>query len=475
MTAMNQFALAPFTTEDQEWFARLSGDRNPIHMSADAARRTPFGEPVVHGVHVVLRALDGLCAMGAPSAAPTSLKVRFLKPILLGRPLSWVRSEDRQGTQLKIFASDVHAVTVRIGATVQQASTLAVPSGSRIEVGATPDAHGLSDLEARTGHIVLDHGRAEAARLRYPDLCREYGAATVMELAGLSTLVGMVVPGLHSIFSSFDVSFEPQESACPLAFAVRSVDSRFRLLVANVRGSRVVGSLEAFVRFPPIEPPTVAEVRDRVAQGEFADRRALVVGGSRGLGAVTAQILALGGADVTITYARGKVEAEALVAELDAAGAGPVRSCRHVAGEIGEVPVHPDGGGFTHVYYFATPPIFADRGAAISAERFRRFCAVYVDGFLHIAQGLIGASPSGALHMLYPSSVAVTSRPPDMTEYAMAKAAGEILCQDLTARHKGLVIATPRLPRLNTDQTATVPPAPADDPLPLLLGLVRDA
>ena len=43
-----------------------------------------------------------------------------------------------------------------------------------------------------------------------------------------------------------------------------------------------------------------------------------------------------------------------------------------------------------------------------------------------------------------------------MTEYAMAKAAAEILVQDLNASSCTVQLDSQRLPRLATDQTATV-------------------
>ena len=60
-----------------------------------------------------------------------------------------------------------------------------------------------------------------------------------------------------------------------------------------------------------------------------------------------------------------------------------------------------------------------------------------------------------------------------MTEYSMAKVAGEILCADLMRSFPGLAISMPRLPRIQTDQTATVPPVPAADALDIMLPLLR--
>jgi enoyl-CoA hydratase len=39
-----------FSEEDVRDFARLSGDMNPIHIDPDAAARSIFGKPVVHGM-----------------------------------------------------------------------------------------------------------------------------------------------------------------------------------------------------------------------------------------------------------------------------------------------------------------------------------------------------------------------------------------------------------------------------------------
>jgi hypothetical protein len=67
----------------------------------------------------------------------------------------------------------------------------------------------------------------------------------------------------------------------------------------------------------------------------------------------------------------------------------------------------------------------------------------------------------------------VEDRPADMTEYAMAKAAGEILCTDLARRNKGLRLIVERLPRLLTDQTATVMPTKNIAPHEIMLPIVR--
>ena len=60
-----------------------------------------------------------------------------------------------------------------------------------------------------------------------------------------------------------------------------------------------------------------------------------------------------------------------------------------------------------------------------------------------------------------------------MTEYAMAKAAGEILCGDLARSNEGFHFIIERLPRMLTDQTATVMPVKTVAPLEVMLPIVR--
>ena len=64
-------AIRRFTINDQRDFAQLSGDWNPIHVDPIQARRLLFGEPVVHGIHLVLWALERLA--GAAQIAALSV------------------------------------------------------------------------------------------------------------------------------------------------------------------------------------------------------------------------------------------------------------------------------------------------------------------------------------------------------------------------------------------------------------------
>ena len=73
----------------------------------------------------------------------------------------------------------------------------------------------------------------------------------------------------------------------------------------------------------------------------------------------------------------------------------------------------------------------------------------------------------------YPSTVFVDDGPPDLVEYAAAKAAGEVAARRWADAGKQQRLVIDRLPRLATDQTAALRPLDLDDPVPLLLDAIR--
>jgi hypothetical protein len=125
------------------------------------------------------------------------------------------------------------------------------------------------------------------------------------------------------------------------------------------------------------------------------------------------------------------------------------------------------------LYYFASPQIFRQKGSWFVAERFREFCDFYVQGFADVCLALHEAYP--ALRMIfYPSSTVLDERVRDTAEYAAAKAAGERLCEELRERFPELTIYCSRLPRVFTDQTATIIPVEAADAFDVMLPIIRE-
>lgn len=86
-------------------YAKASGDRNPIHLDAAAARAAGLPGPIVHGMLVMGR-LEGAIRNWLPGARLKGLSTRFVKPlavgdgIVIGGRLARVRPLEGGGTEL---------------------------------------------------------------------------------------------------------------------------------------------------------------------------------------------------------------------------------------------------------------------------------------------------------------------------------------------------------------------------------------
>lgn len=74
-----------FTTDDVEAFARLSGDRNPLHFDADFAARTRVGRLVVQG-GLTTGLFNAIVAMDLPGPGSVLLHQEwdFPAPVFIG-------------------------------------------------------------------------------------------------------------------------------------------------------------------------------------------------------------------------------------------------------------------------------------------------------------------------------------------------------------------------------------------------------
>jgi len=72
-------------SEDVIGFAELTGDHNPIHLSDHFARKTRFGERIVHGLYTasLISAVIGMRLPG-PGAVYISQTLNFRGPVKIG-------------------------------------------------------------------------------------------------------------------------------------------------------------------------------------------------------------------------------------------------------------------------------------------------------------------------------------------------------------------------------------------------------
>lgn len=483
-TAATSFALE---AAQSLAFARLSGDFNPLHVDAVAARRLQFGGTVCHGVHLVLKSLDLMVAAGRVDLARLQgLQVVFQSPALTGQRVDLTFTD--QGARGRIQGLREGRVLFSVLLpTADPAPLQPAPAAPAFEPGAAPVDRSFDVAlagpaadragPALAGTLPAGMDAALFAEL-FPALAAAAGAPLLAaELLATTRVVGMECPGLHSVYCELKLARAGSGSnGAGLRWAVDKADARFRKVRIGVHGQAWAGTLDAIFRDAPVLQPSLADLSHRVDAQRFAGQRALVVGGSRGLGEVVAKLLLAGGAEVTLTYASGQAEAAAIQAQAQAAG----RICHTLPLDVTRLPdtaglASLATGRFTHLYYFATPAIAKGQPQQWSEALFERFQQFYVRGLMQLGLGLVGTQATGAgpLRVLVPSSVFIDRPVRGFAEYGAAKAAGEAAALHLALTGKARVLM-PRLPRLRTDQNSDATDPEVQDPVPVMLKVLHD-
>jgi hypothetical protein len=462
--------LETFSMQEQTAFAALTGDWNPLHVDPVAARRTQFGRPLVHGVHLLLRALETAFDLERPASIAT-LHCSFRRSLGVGELAEYSASWQNGLLQLHVTSQRAVCLAAEIGftpyvslsfvdAALAQGSCKAiVPKDGVTGCGTTPLQISGSDLVAA-----------------FPRLAIMLPAGQLAFLAATTRIVGMECPGLHSIYMALDIA-PPVVGASPgvVDWRVEDYDERFKRLTIAASSEAGYATITAAMRPAPQAQPDTDKIRRSVPTDAYAERRALVIGGSRGLGELCAKMLGAGHAQVRLTYHLGSGDAERVVREIRMAGGSaeafafdalsPPDNLEQLLGS-GWVP--------THIYYFATPPIIAGIVGHFSPPLFQSFCHFYVNGVQALWASIRGFSKQ-ALTLIYPSSVYVDAMVSNLGEYAVAKAAGESLCRFIESVDRHTHVKIVRLPRLPTDQTLSLTDdEPADDdPVTVMAALLE--
>jgi hypothetical protein len=464
---------------DSDRFARLSGDFNPLHVDAVAARRTQFGSTVVHGIHLVLATLDRIFASrGAEGLTPAALSATFSNPVRTGSAVHTRSTVDADGKRIRFSGESEDRPAFSGSVELIPAPPSPPWRPSDCEFGTSTPRAQTFPPSTSTGAVALAAHPVHFARL-FPALARGNHRDWAADLLATTRIVGMECPGMDSIYSGYrlrrvaDAGGAARES---MTWRVEKADERFRLIRVALTGGVLEGTLEALFRPQPVAQPRLADLVAKVAAQTFSHQRALVVGGSRGLGELTAKILAAGDADVTITYAKGAADAERVCAEARTLGRACTAKPLDVAvARADELPEWLATTGFTHVYFFASPPIARNPTGRWNHVLFEQFAHVYVRAFGHLAEKMLAATAKEgrATRFLYPSTVFADTPERGFAEYGVAKAAGEALCRQLQQQY-GTPFAAPRLPRMRTDQTSGVADSGVQDAFPVMHALLRD-
>ncbi|MBL8072346.1 MAG: SDR family NAD(P)-dependent oxidoreductase [Nitrospira sp.] len=458
-----------FTTQDLAQFSAASGDRNPLHLSEEYARATPYGERVVFGLLGVLAALGHLA--DRQDRLLQRLSVEFRNPLSVGIPYR-LEALETSAERACVKLYDVTRLMLK-------ATFTFVPGYKKTRETRVPEAACFTEAEDRkkedlpagtrvTG--VYGPATSELVQLITQWRLSEKGATTRQLAAMLwaSFVVGMKLPGKRAVFWRLELTFhpedEPQNTLLSYDVAVQDFDERFDLLhsagTLSAAGTRcATADMWAFVRQDSPQPSLRRLTALIPSSDRLKGKVALVIGGSRGLGAAITQALALQGCAVVLNYRQCKAEAEKIRAslgdtssliELAQGDASEIEWCRTLRQRIVE-----QYGGLDLLIGNASPPIRPLSFVPEKLAQFQKFLAQSVAlASMPISTFLHDLSERSGWNVLV-SSAFVIDRPAEWPHYVTAKCAIEGLAQWAAVHSPKVHTLIVRPPKLLTDQTNT--------------------
>ena len=456
--------------KSQMSFAKYSGDYNPVHVDFVYARRSMYGEQVVHGINTVLLALDFFCN-NRFNFSLNSISVKFLKPVFLNTDFTIkIISNTNNNVIIHIIANNSICTKIKFQFFSQKKSinysenilSFNIPNKTK------PELFDYDVKKNRHRKIDINLCRDELEST-YPYLVTCFDNYQFGVILTLTNIVGMKCPGLNSLFSSFKLNFKSDKlPKKAMTFEVNNYDSRFSLYDINVSSNTFLGTIIAFNRPKSVLQSNYNSYKSLVKEDEFSNQIALIIGGSRGIGEITAKILAIGGADVTITYNKGHDDSDKIVRDINSNG-GQCKKIKYdvLNDTLNEVNFKKN---YTHIYYYATPFIFSGNKDSFSEKLFTTFSKFYISEFYELVNYFYKRK---TLNFFYPSTVALDDMFGNMMEYTLSKSSGEKLIDFLQLKLPALYIYKPRLPRLETDQTVSLFPVINEDPDLIILNHLK--
>jgi hypothetical protein len=456
-----------FSLQDQVAFAEQSGDVNPIHIDPVYARRSIAGRPVVHGIHLLLWVLEESLKRGLEIGQPDRIHVQFVRPAPIDETLFCVQEVSVTRSEIcllvcNVEGSELARVNLRKGEPTSRASIKRIAHAVM-----EPADRDWAEIREMIGEwkIYLANDRHMDV---WPTISHACSSNFVALLASTSRLVGMQCPGLNSLYSELELERTENSEFSPeiLRYEVLKADDRFKFIEIGIESACYNGRIRAFARPKPQRPFEMSEILNRAPTALFRNQRALVVGGSRGIGEVAAKALAASGAEVFLTYAVGKEDAQRVVSEIRDAGAVATCGQLDILANNGQSEAIIEEFQPTHLFYCATPFIFEGSREQFSERLLTHFTKFYVTGF----DKLVRLGHAKRLrYAWYPSTVALNETPANMREYCVAKLEGEKLAVSLMGELGNILVDYPRLPRTATDQTNSLLSYPDADAVTVFL------
>lgn len=428
-------------------FAKLSNDFNPIHVDPLYAWRSMFGKQLVHGIHQVLICLEDLAKNINEKIFIFKISAKFESPAGVNETIC-IDNINFSETYSEYVIKNERGLTLTILKVNYKKKSFNDVNFKLIDYSMSP----LEPTNFSKENLVepLYYDKTFLKEL-FTDLSCYVSPVNLAVLLASTRIVGMKYPGLNSIYNDFTFEFnENAKLSNSIHYSVSDKHITLNMLNIKFDDTFVSGQIKAFIR--PVAPKykTLKELNGLLPVNSFKNQRALIIGGTRGIGLQCLRLLATAGASTLFTYFKNSHEANKIVEEFAKESIDTNYLQVDVSNLSKESLETIKAFNPTSIYYFATPKIL-NNNSNLDENLLQKFISYYVIGLDKI---LVSLKSEIKPLLFVPSTVYLDEKPTNLSEYIIAKSASEMFLKLL--EKKGYKIYNPRFPKVSTEQTMSL-------------------
>lgn len=434
-------------------FSKASGDWNPIHYDQEISRRYFTERPIVHGILSLLKVLDEY--INYNKVKILSIKCNFKSPIYPDFEYKlFCEKLSNNSENLYLFNDKSLLFNCNLNFNYEF-KKITLNTNFKAPSKANPFNNKFKDLNKSKGKLELQID-SKFLKENYQSLIDYLSIESLVSLISTSKLVGMVCPGLNSIYSSLDFSLNEDYSKKFLHWEVKSASKKFLPVNIYVTSSGLRGTLNAFYREEPIQQIGIKELSEKVEKKIFLPKNVLIIGGSRGLGEITAKLLSFRNANLKLTYNKGVNDADRIAKEI--IKFGHKASCSYL--NILELDLLDkfinENERFDQIYFYASPRIKNSNKTIFDFNLYENYNKYYIKPLIKLAE-ILGKNKIKKSKIFYPSTIFLDEdKNNSFQEYQASKLLGELITENINEKFENISILSSRLPRLLTDQTSKI-------------------
>ena len=428
-------------------FAKLSNDFNPIHVDSLYAWRSMFGKQLVHGIHQVLICLEDLAKNINEKIFISKISAKFEYPAGVNEIIS-IDNINFSETYSEYVIKNERGLTLTTIKVNYKKKSFNDVKFKRIDYSMSP----LEPTNFAKENLVepLYYDKTFFKEL-FTYSSFYVSPVNLAVLLASTRIVGMKYPGLNSIYNAFTFEFnENANLSNSIHYSVSDKHITLNMLNIKLDDTFIHGQIKAFIR--PVAPKykTLKELNGLLPVNSFKNQRALIIGGTRGIGLQCLRLLATAGASTMFTYFKNSNEADKIVEEF----ANESINTNYLQVDVSNLSKESletiKAFNPTSIYYFATPKILSNN-SNLDENLLQKFISYYVIGLDKI---LVNLKSEIKPLIFVPSTVYLDEKPTNLSEYIIAKSASEMFLKLL--EKKGYKIYNPRFPKVSTEQTMSL-------------------